>query len=198
MKIIFLIMFSFLVVTSSYAEVIIPQKYQALIKNYRHKLERVSGLEPSPLHWGHGVVVYGDHEAAKIYRHNHLEFIKEFEMDEGDDEDDDEFVINYKKYKVGTVFVKEQFSLPGKHSLASTGIPSDPSSIIVMIKEKPGYDPAGNDWKYVYFMVDGNIVAEGKSSVPAVKVLCSNCHQNVKQRDFIFSRIIKFKQPTLK
>ena len=181
----------------SLADITIPPKFKKIIGDYRKNLVRVSGLESSPLHWGHGIVIYCNSKAVKTYRHNHFEYVKEFEMDEDDDEEE-EIKIAYKPYAVGTIFVKEQFVLPGEHNLASSGIPKKPASIIVMIKEKPGYDPKGGDWQYLYFLSDGNIITQGKGTVQSVKTLCFDCHNNVKGRDFIFSRIIRHKQPQLK
>ena len=175
---------------SLYGEIIIPKEYRALLKDYRQSMERVSGLESSPLHWGHGIVIYCSKDAKKIYRHNHQQYLKEFDAD-----DDEESEIKYKTYPAGTIFLKEQFVLPGKYDLSRQGIPAKADSLAVMIKRKPGFHSGGGDWEYLYFAANGTVIAQGRGNQVAIKSLCYDCHQNVSSRDYIFSRVFHMKEP---
>ncbi len=56
---------------------------------------------------------------------------------------------------------------------------ADPVAYFVMIKQAPGYDPAGGDWEYLVVTPDGHVEDRGK--LP----LCARCHAEA-PRDRLF------------
>lgn len=154
----------------------IPESYKSLVpKNYRTKWKRITGFEYSGLHWGQFVVVYmNDHE--EIYKNNYIEYIRLYVEDE--ELEDDEMM--FQPYPVGTVFLKENY-------LVETNRPGAPSSLTLMVKKEPGYDPEFGDWLYMQSATSGQIAMEGKMKDPVIYKVCSECHANMAERDYIFS-----------
>ena len=165
--------------------------YVEKIKDYRTKYKRVTQLQKSALHWNMGIVVYIN-QAKKTYAHNFITYQAEFEglgEEEDDEEEEDEGKSSgpkYKFYPPGTIIVKEQYVLGKEHYLNEQGIPNDPITLAIMIKEKPGYDKSHGDWRYIQLSKDGNEMFEGKGGVGVVKSQCGDCHKNVANRDFIY------------
>lgn len=158
----------------------VPARYQSIIDDYRETWTRLSGFEYSGLHWKQFMVVYINRE-AKVYANNYREKLRYMEELEEYDEDEDEVQTpDYKLYTPGTIVLKENFTV-------KNGAPGLPVSVTMMIKHKPGYDPKHGDWEYAQFDPDGNITVSGKHTDPAVDALCSSCHVNIKERDYIFT-----------
>ncbi len=156
----------------------IPSKYQKDFANYRQRYKRMSGFEFSGLHWNNFVVVYSGFDDS-AYKKNYFEFLKFLNMDE-EDEEDEGITIGYQPYPVGAVVIKENYASEGS-------LPKEPSSLTIMKKMPPGYDPKNADWLYLQSDRDGNIMIEGKHGDPGVTEVCSECHSNIAERDFIFS-----------
>jgi len=156
----------------------IPNKYQKDFGDYRARLKRLSGFEFSGLHWNNFVVVYAGFDKG-VYKKNYFEYLKFINMDE-EDEEDEEVEINYKDYPVGAIIIKENYA--SKNSL-----PSEPESLTIMKKMPAGYDTKNGDWFYLQTDSEGRLLIEGKHGDPVVTEVCSKCHSNIKDRDFIFS-----------
>ena len=168
----------------------IPDKLAAYIPvDYRAKFQRLTGLEKSALHWNQGIVVYCN-ICQDVYTNNYIEFLRDFN-DDGDEEEEKEGKSRYKKYPAGTVIVKDHFPLGKRYFLDEGAVPTDPTTIAVMIKHKKGYDPIHDDWQYGYFMPSGQVIAIGKGEDSQIKKLCSDCHRNIRSRDHIFSSKIQ-------
>lgn len=82
----------------------IPKEYSKIINDYPKNWHRLSGYEYSALHWEQFVVVYINNK-TDTYLNNHYEFMRIYEEDLDPEEDE----INYKKYVVGTIILKESF-----------------------------------------------------------------------------------------
>ena len=142
--------------------------------NYRKDWARLTGFEHSGLHWGQFVIVYTN-VGEKTYRHNYLQYASWF-----DDPDDEDNIPSYDSYPVGTVLLKENFSV-------KNGKPDTPLTIAAMIKRASGFDPKGGDWEYIQLDVDGKVLLKGSSRQPEVHKNCGECHINVSDRDFVFA-----------
>lgn len=169
----------------SHAELNIPYQIhtfdfdQTLVpdsKDYQKKWQRMTGFEHSGLHWEQFVVVYTNKGSA-VYKHNFLQYSAWF-----DDPEDEDNEPQYQTYPTGTAFIKENYKI-------ANGKPHDFTSVTVMIKRKPGFNPAGGDWEYLQFNQNGKQIIRGKGSDQNVNNVCADCHSNVAQRDFIFSNI---------
>ncbi|PCJ45380.1 MAG: hypothetical protein COA99_05085 [Moraxellaceae bacterium] len=156
----------------------LPEKYRAEFGGYQKTYKRLSGFEYSGLHWGNFVVVYATHDSA-AYRKNYFEFMKFLDFDE-EDEEDEELSINYQQYPVGAVIIKENYLDVG-------GLPKEPASLTIMKKMPKGYDTKHGDWLYIQTSGDGKVILEGKYDDPTVFKVCSDCHGNIMERDYIFS-----------
>ncbi|MCL1067944.1 cytochrome P460 family protein [Shewanella olleyana] len=143
-------------------------------ENYQSNWRRLTGFEHSGLHWEQFVVIYTN-KGEQVYRHNFLQYSAWFD----DPEDEDNQPI-YKMYPTGTTFIKENYHM-------KQGKPSDAESITVMIKRQIGFNPAGGDWEYMQFSKNGEQIIKGKGSDKLVQQKCASCHENVSERDFIFS-----------
>ncbi|PCJ44996.1 MAG: hypothetical protein COA99_06000 [Moraxellaceae bacterium] len=154
----------------------LPEKYQAEFGGYKKTYKRLSGFEYSGLHWGNFVVVYATHDSS-AYRKNYFEFMKFLDFDE---EDEEELHVDYKTYPVGAVIIKENYLDVG-------GLPKEPVSLTIMKKMPEGYDTKHGDWLYIQTSEDGKVMLEGKYDDPAVFKVCSDCHGNIMDRDYIFS-----------
>ena len=73
--------------------------------------------------------------------------------------------------------------------LAEEGKPTQATTVTAMIKQPPGYAPAAGDWEYLQFDVAGRIIVAGRGDDPAIHALCADCHNNMAERDYIFSQI---------
>ena len=170
---------------ASQTEIANTQAYQVDIFNFDHQLipdsenyqqqwRRLTGFEHSGLHWEQFVVIYTNH-GERAYRNNFLEFSAWF-----DDPEDEDNQPEYFTYPVGTIFIKENYQM-------LNGKPADPKSITVMVKHPQGYDAEGGNWEYMQFSVNGQQMIKGSRKDKTVKQQCAGCHQNVADRDFIFS-----------
>ena len=159
----------------------IPEKYKKEMGDYRNHYKRLSGFEFSGLHWDNFVKVYANNDKS-VYRKNYFEFIRFINYDEDDDDDDDEIGINilYQEYPVGAVVIKENYS-------SVNGRPNKAMSLTIMKKMKQGFDTKNGDWLYIQTSTNGKIILEGDHNNKTVAAACSNCHLNIKERDYIFS-----------
>lgn len=143
---------------------------------YRENWYRMTGLNYSGMHWNQSVMVFLSQD-PEIYRFNHFEYMRRFEEDL--DEDDEDEIKPFRQYKPGTVIVKENF-------FTVKGEPITPVSLTIMIKREPGYDPNNGDWEYIQISATGDTIVAGKADEPAIKALCSDCHMNMQDRDYLF------------
>ncbi len=152
----------------------------AEIDRYRKGWHRLSGFEYSGLHWNQFIILYVN-QAPGIYRHNYNRYLDEFAEDDwGDEEDESPARSGFRFYPPGTIFIKENFRV-------SEGRPAAAVSLTVMKKHQPGYDPERGDWEFIQSDVDGRILNRGKASDPGIRAICSDCHANIADRDYIFS-----------
>ena len=176
-------------------KIVIPKEFSSYVPpDYHTKFQRLSSFEKSALHWNQGIVVYCN-TCKDVYINNDLEYLREFDDDEDDEDDEEEDssskTSKYKKYAVGTVIVKDHFPLEKRYFVNKQAVPTNPTTVAVMIKRKKGFDPIHDDWQYGYFTLQGNIIVNGKGENQAVKKLCSDCHKNIHSRDHIFSSRLK-------
>ncbi len=159
----------------------LPEGYDQL-KNYRSKWSRLTGFEFSGLHWSNYVVIYVNKD-IKTYRKNYLEYLRLYRSEDDEDEDDEDDGLDenqFQGYEVGTVFIKENYS-------SEKNMPSQPTSLTIMVKKNPGYDSQGGDWEYLQFSPSGSVIMQGKTNDQVVYKECAKCHGNMKERDYIFS-----------
>lgn len=160
----------------------LPLEYQGLIGDYNTGWTRLTGFEFSGLHWNHFVVIYVNKE-PEVYAYNYQEYVKLYVEDDWDSEwgDEESVEAGFKQYSEGTVFLKE-------HYVSSSGRPSNGTMLVLMIKEKPGYDPEYGNWKYVWIDgITGTLIDEGNSSNKNLYANCIECHANMADRDYVFS-----------
>ncbi|MDJ0842596.1 MAG: cytochrome P460 family protein [Acidobacteriota bacterium] len=151
----------------------IPAAYQGQLEDYRQRWSRLTGINPSALHWNQSIIVFIN-QNEHIYRHNYLTYMKLLN-DDYDDEDE----IQFKTYTPGTILLKEHYSI-------QMGQPVTGLTIAMMIKREPGYAPDHGDWQYVQFSATGEVIMDGNAGNPVVKEQCASCHQNIAERDFVF------------
>jgi hypothetical protein len=151
-----------------------PPVMSELLKDYRQIWVRLTGLEPSGLHWNQRVVVYiNKHD--EVYKNNHTIYRKSLS-----DDDDDKDAQRFAPYPYGTVLLKENYILDQRGTLK-------PASVTMMMKYEKDYDPAMGDWHFVQFDPAGNMIINGSSQNPGVNVLCASCHHNIAPRDYVFA-----------
>ena len=164
----------------------IPVKYEKLMGDYRKGWARLSSFEYSGLHWGQFVVIYMNKD-VNVYKDNYLEYVRAYVNDEDDDDEDEEdekVQTGFTQYSVGTIFLKEHYSV-------QDNLPGTPLNMAYMIKREKGYDPEYGDWEYGYWGINGDVIFEGKASKnPAMKKFCVDCHKNMEERDYIFSTFL--------
>jgi hypothetical protein len=157
------------------SEFIIPDTYKDLVFNYPNQWKRLSGYNYSALHWEQFVVVYTNNKGS-VYANNHYEFMRVYE----DDLDPEEDEINYKKYPIGTILLKESF-------LNKNSRPANPLLLSGMIKRQAGYDPQFGDWEYFQSDNQGQLLFSGNSKNTQVQVACISCHSNIQDQDYVFA-----------
>ncbi len=150
---------------------------------YRKNWTRLTGYEFSGLHWNQFIAIFVNKD-PEIYTYNYSQYVKHYLEDDWDDNDDfsnEEIEPEFIEYKEGTIFLKEHFQ-------SSNGKPASGTVITLMKKMKQGYDPEYGNWKYYWIDgVSGNIIQEGKSDNYTLYKSCIECHENMKERDFVFS-----------
>lgn len=159
----------------------LPTSLSSDLENYRHQWTRLTGFDFSGLHWNQFIVIYAN-KGSDIYKNNYRAYLDVYrsEEDEEDDIDLEDSPESFVTYDPGTIFVKENY-------LAAKGKPTKPLSLTIMIKHKPGFDPENGDWEYIQSDPDGKILLKGKVNDPAIHSVCGDCHQNMAERDYIFS-----------
>lgn len=165
----------------------LPKAEPALYRNYRKDWHRLTGFEYSGLHWQQFVAIYVN-KGVDIYRDNYLAYLSLYREDEDeDDEDEDEDTSHtFREYELGTIFLKENY-------LADSGQPGLPSSLTMMIKREAGYDDKNGNWEYLQTDIKGNVIMQGDANNPVIKQVCSGCHMNMAERDYIFSTFLTSK-----
>lgn len=86
----------------------------------------------------------------------------------------------FELFAPGTVLLKE-------HYKSENGQPGAPETITLMIKREKGYDPKAGDWEYSQFEPNGKMLMEGNSQRSKIFQNCTECHANIKERDYIFT-----------
>jgi hypothetical protein len=152
-----------------------PPVMSDLLKDYRQTWLRLTELEPSGLHWNQRVMIYIN-RYDDVYRSNHDIYRKSL-ADEDEEEEQ-----HFTPYPYGTVLLKENYIVDGQGSLK-------PVSVTIMMKHEKDYDPSMGDWHFVQFDPAGNMIVNGSSQNPGVKVLCASCHANIAERDYVFSTL---------
>jgi len=152
-----------------------PKAMQADFAGYREQWVRLTGFEYSGLHWKQFIAIFSN-KGERVFRHNFRMYLAEIEADE----EEEEIEVEYKAYAPGTIVLKENYT-------AHLGKPSDPMTLTIMRKRKPGYDPKRGDWEYLQTSVNGDTILNGNSQNPSVEKACAECHSNVSDRDYIFA-----------
>ena len=155
-------------------EFTLPKSLHGDFSDYRNQWIRLNNIDYSGLHWQQFITVYTKHGQV-AYKHNHLAYRRWYE--DPDDEDND---IPFKKYPIGTAFVKENFT--SHHSK-----PGKLSTVTAMIKRRYKGSTNGDSWEYIQFDTDGNIIVQGGADNTRIARTCANCHASVAERDYIFA-----------
>ena len=151
-------------------------------QNYREKWSRLTGYEFSGLHWNQFIVIYVN-QSPEVYAYNYTQYIKHFQ-DFDYEEEEEEASPDFREYPVGSAFLKEHFE-------AQDGKPSEATLLTMMVKREPGYDPEYGNWEYFWADgVTGELVQRGKSDNKVLYQSCIECHENMKDRDFVFSTFL--------
>lgn len=161
---------------------VLPKEFAVLLKDYRKNWKRMTAPEPSALHWNQKIVVYTS-KGQEVYENNHKKHIQALR----DDSDNAQGKPGFLSYPVGTVLLKENYFTAGGEVQA-------PASIALMIKREKGYDNTMGDWQFVQFDPSGRLMVSGNSKNTAVANACTQCHQGMAMRDYVFSTY--FASPT--
>ena len=153
----------------------LPQAQADYFQGYREQWSRLTGFEYSGLHWKQFIAIFSNTGEA-VFRHNYRTRLAEIEADE----EEEDFEGAFKAYAPGTILLKENYT-------SHLGKPSDPLTLTIMIKRASGYDPKRGDWEYLQTSVDGAIIVHGNSQNSTIEKACAECHNNVSERDYIFS-----------
>ncbi len=157
---------------------VLPIQLQTQLSSYRKNWTRLTGFEFSGLHWNQFVSIYVN-KGAEIYKANYFEYVRLYQDDDEEEEENDT-ENQFQAYEVGTIFLKEGY-------LSQGGRPGAPASLTIMVKKPSGFDSEGGDWEYWQTDVQGQVVMRGSSKDPLIKKVCSDCHKNMAERDYIFS-----------
>ncbi|MBI3994206.1 MAG: cytochrome P460 family protein [Candidatus Lambdaproteobacteria bacterium] len=85
----------------------------------------------------------------------------------------------FSDYPVGTLIAKESFER------GADGAPDRRGPVFFMRKEKAGYDPSGENWRYAFTQADFSLIGEGvKDNVE----FCKACHAAVRARHFVYAQ----------
>ncbi|PON12450.1 hypothetical protein C2W62_39525 [Candidatus Entotheonella serta] len=114
----------------------------------------------------------------RLYR----KMFEEEDEEEGDQPSEQNNAV-FRSYTTGTIIVKEN------HLALEQAFPK-PSSVTVMMKQPPGYDPNMGDWQFIQFDAYGNVLIDGNSQNPSVKLQCAFCHASMAERDYVFSTTV--------
>ncbi len=147
-----------------------------MLKGYKNDWSQLTGYEFSGLHWNQFIVIYAK-LGESIYKHNYKEFIKHYLNDDFDEDSGPDF----KKYPIGSLFLKEHFN--AKDDKREEG------TILTLMEKLPeGYDDEYGNWKYIWVnSQSGAIIAEGNSSNELLYSSCIECHSNMSDRDYVFA-----------
>ena len=130
---------------------------------------------------GQYVSIYINKEPDR-YVENFLEYVRVYLNADQDEEDggSQDSTKHFKTYSRGTIFLKE-------HYLPMDDRPGNPLTVALMIKRDAGYDAATGDWEFAQFSLDGTVLFSGNSKDQPTYQMCIKCHQNMAERDYIFS-----------
>ncbi|AWB67988.1 hypothetical protein C2869_16845 [Saccharobesus litoralis] len=140
----------------------------------------LAGVAYSSLHWQQFVAIYIN-QNADIYKNNFTKYQLEF-----NDEEEQAAELTYQTYQQGTIIVKENY-------LTNNKAKGQLASITLMIKQAKGYFPKGGDWQYLQYSANGRLLMQGHQGDPHIYNACANCHQNVAERDYVFSTLLNAK-----
>ena len=128
---------------------------------------RASGFVESRAHGDRLTLTYvSPVEAATIYRQN-AELVRQGQN------------TGFQPYPAGTVIIQESFQK------SNDGAPGSRGPFYAMTKEQPGYDTAGNDWRYGQARADLTKIGDGNLGNMRY---CKSCHQTMHNQDFVFAR----------
>lgn len=163
-----------------------PGKYAEAFKDYRRTWPHLTGYEFSGLHWNQHIVLYMNKDAQRYVR-NYLEYVRLYVDQDGEGEDAGD--SRFEPYIEGTIFLKENY-------LSKDAKPDAPATITAMIKREKGYDPGSNDWQFLQWDTDGNLLIDGNGTSAPAQALCIKCHANMAERDFVFSTFCNIATPS--
>jgi len=86
---------------------------------------------------------------------------------------------NLKKAPVGSVYIKDSFSV-GKNGSLSAG------PVFLMEKKKAGFDKENGDWRYYLILPNGNLMGTTKGKNSAGVKFCADCHNAAAETDFLY------------
>lgn len=153
----------------------IPNELTPLLKGYRKNWRRMTNPEQSGLHWNQGIIVYMN-KNHNVYTNNHEKYSKSL----SEESDSSQAKNTFLTYPVGTILLKENY-------FVEDGVITAPASIAMMIKREKNYDNSTGDWQFVQFDPTGHIMVNGNSKNTTVATACTQCHQSIAVRDYVFS-----------
>ncbi|PCJ62883.1 MAG: hypothetical protein COA79_01790 [Planctomycetota bacterium] len=166
-----------------------PEKLKKRFGNYRKNWHRLTDYEFSGLHWQQMVVIYVN-KNPEIYSANYKQFSK-FYLSDDEDVDEIEDEPTFENYPEGTIFLKE-------HYFVKKNMPSDQGTIAIMEKMPVGYDSKNGNWRYSWInSSSGTVLMKGKSGAIGLQKACIECHQNIPDRDYVFSTALRSKYKKL-
>ncbi len=128
---------------------------------------------------------FSDDEEWNVAENNDNEEWNDAENNDGEEWNEPEADVNkddsgFDLFVPGTILLKE-------HYKNENGQPGAPETITLMIKREKGYDPNAGDWEYSQFDTTGKMLMEGRSRRINIFQNCTECHANIKERDYIFT-----------
>lgn len=145
--------------------------------------EVVNPFGLSGLHWNQVVRIFMNSN-LQVYRNNHQQFLNTYMSDSFFNDEagtTEKEGSTFQEYPPGTILVKENYML------GEAGGRGEPSTLTVMIKRKPGFDPGSGDWEFIQSAAEGKVLLRGGARKRAVNAACVQCHAHMQERDYIFS-----------
>ena len=84
-----------------------------------------------------------------------------------------------KKAPVGSVYIKDSFSVGGNGSLSA-------GPVFLMEKKQAGFDSENGDWRYYMIMPNGTLFGSTKGKNSAGVKFCADCHRLAQANDFLY------------
>lgn len=158
------------------------EDYTPLVRDFRTEFKKLSTLEFSGLHGNRNLQVYINKNAS-AFVNNHQNYRRKFEAD---DDDAGSSVDGYVAYPAGTIIVAAHYDPKIKKVTPQVM----PDFVTMMLKRAPGYDPDNGNWQYVKVTNKGRVIVDGSAQNYAARVVCVECHRNVRNRDNIFATFL--------